>query len=156
MSSTSVKDSNTAENPTHSSGIVISFQLVRTIIMNLKSEFLKSVLLFLLGEGKDPLVLLSVFDLSINFLLKQKEKEDKFMEREKAGDVILEELIEFHQSRINAIYCLICKEEITKDNKIIECDSCNFIFHEQCFRKESTDDKCGGCKNLSAVWVCDK
>ena len=124
--------------------------------MNLKSEFLKSILLFLFGEGKDPLVLLSVFDLSTNFLLKQKEEEDKFMEREKAGDVTLEELIEFHQSRINAIYCLICKEEITKDNKIIECDSCNFIFHAQCFRKESTDDKCGGCKNLSAVCACDK
>jgi len=124
--------------------------------MNIKSEFLKSILLFLFGEGKDPLVLLSVFDLSTNFLLKQKEEEDKFMEREKAGDVTLEELIEFHQSRINAIYCLICKEEITKDNKIIECDSCNFIFHAQCFRKESTDDKCGGCKNLSAVCACDK
>ena len=151
MSSTSVKDSNTAENPTHSSGIVISFQFVCTMVMSIKSEFLKSILLFLLGEGKDPLVLLSVFDFSANFLLKQKAEEDKFMERVKAGDVSLEELIEFHQSRINAIYCLSCKEEITKDNKIIECDSCKYIFHAQCFRKESTNDKCRACKILSTV-----
>ena len=151
MSSTSVEGSNRAENPAHSSGIVISFQLVCSIIMSLKSEFLKSILLFFLGESKDPLVLLSVFDLSAKFLLKQKAEEDEFMEREKAGDVTLEELIEFRQSRINAIYCLICIEEIAKDNKIIECDSCKLIYHEQCFRKEGTDDKCGACNKLSAV-----
>ena len=151
MSSTSVEGSNPTENPGHSSGIVIYFQLVCTIIMSLKSEFLKSILLLFLGESKDPLVLLSSFNLSVKFLLKQKAEEDEFMEREKAGDVTLEELIEFRQSRINAIYCLICIEEITKDNKIIECDSCKLIYHEQCFRKESTGDKCGACNKLSAV-----
>ena len=150
MSSTDVKDSNPAENPTHS--LVITAQLVFNIIMSLKSEFLRDILLLLLDNNEDNLSLTALFLRSIKLLVKQKEEEDEFKERVKAGDVTLGELIEFRESQIHADYCLICLEKINKDNKICQCDSCMLVYHEQCFRKQSTGDICGGCQNIAPVF----
>ena len=145
MSSTDVKDSNPAENPTHS--LVITTQLVSNIIMSLKSEFLRDVLLLLLDNNEDNLSLTALFLRSIQLLVKQKEEEDEFKERVKAGDVTLGELIEFRESQIHANYCLICLEKINKDNKTCQCACCMFAFHEQCFRNQNTGDKCPACRN---------
>ena len=145
MSSTDVKDSNPAENPTHS--LVITTQLVSNIIMSLKSEFLRDVLLLLLDNNEDNLSLTALFLRSIQLLVKQKEEEDEFKERVKAGDVTLGELIEFRESQIHAEYCLICLEKINKDNKTCQCACCMFAFHEQCFRNQNTGDKCPACRN---------
>ena len=92
MSSTDVKDSNPAENPAHSSSLVITFQLVFNIIMSLKSEILRDTLLLLLENGEDQLSLVAIFLQSIKCLSEQKDEEDKFMERVKAGGVTLGEL----------------------------------------------------------------
>ena len=146
MSSTDVKDSNPAENPAHSSSLVITFQLVFNIIMSLKSEILRNTLLLLLENGEDQLSLVAIFLQSIKCLSEQKDEEDKFMERVKAGGVTLGELIEFRESQMKANYCLICLKKINKDNIICQCSSCMFVFHDQCFKKDSTDDKCGACK----------
>ena len=150
MSSTDVKDSNPAKNPTHS--LVITAQLVFNIIMSHKNEFLRDILLFLLENNEDQLSLMALFLRSIKLVVKQKNEEDEFNERVKAGDVTFGELIEFRESQIHANYCLICLEKINKDNKICQCVSCKYVYHEQCFRKQSTDDKCEGCKKISAVF----
>ena len=84
--------------------------------MSLKSEFLRAILMLLLGDGENQLCLIRAFDLSIKFLSKQKLEEDAFSERVKSGNVTLGELIEFQQSRVNSIYCLSCLEEIKKDS----------------------------------------
>ena len=151
MSSTDVKDSNPAENPAHSSSLVITAQLVFNIIMSLKNEFLRDILLLLLEENEDHLSLAALFLRSIKLLVKQKNEEDEFKERVKAGEVTLGELIEFRESQIHANYCLICFEKINKDNKICQCFSCMFVFHEQCFRKQNTGEKCEACKEISAT-----
>ena len=151
MSSNNVEDSKPAENPAQSSSLVITTQLVFNIIMSLKSEFLRDMLLLVLEHIEDQLSLAALFLQSIKFLEKQMKEEDEFKERVKAGDVTLGELIEFRESQIHANYCLICLEKINKDNKICQCASCMFVFHEECFRKQNTDDTCEECKKISAI-----
>ena len=139
MSSNNVEDSKPAENPAQSSSLVITTQLVFNIIMSLKSEFLRDM------------SLAALFLQSIKFLEKQMKEEDEFKERVKAGDVTLGELIEFRENQIYANYCLICLEKMNKDSKICQCASCMFVFHEECFRKQNTDDTCEECKKISAI-----
>ena len=67
MSSIHVNDSNLTQNPAHSSSIVLSFQLVFTIIMTLKRVFLREIFLLLLGNDEDKLSLITAFNLSIKF-----------------------------------------------------------------------------------------
>ena len=147
MSSTNVKDSNPAENPGHSSCFVITAELVYSIIMSLKCEFLRDILLLLLEDNRDQWSLLSLFIRSIKSLESQKKEEDEFIERAKTRNVTLGEVIEFHESQVHAIYCLICLEKINKDNKTCQCACCMFAFHEQCFRNQNTGDKCPACRN---------
>ena len=150
MSSTDVKDSNPAKNPTHS--LVITAKLVFNIIMSLKNEFLRDTLLLLLENNEDQLTLIGLFLRAIKLVVKQKNEEDEFKERVKAGDVTLGELIEFRENQIHANYCLDCFEKINKDNKICKCASCMLVFHKKCFRKQNTDGICRACKKNSAVF----
>ena len=151
MSSTNVKDSNPTENPGHSSRLVITAELVYSIIMTLKGEFLRDILLFLLENNRDQLSLVALFLRSIKLLERQKKEEDEFNEKLKKGDVTLGEIIEFRESQVHADYCLICLEKINKDSKICQCASCMFVFHEECFRKQNTDGICEECKKISAI-----
>ena len=147
MSSTNVKDSNPTENPGHSSCFVITAEMVYSIIMSLKCEFLRDILLLLLENNRDQLSLVALFLRSIKLLERQKKEEDEFNEKLKKGDVTLGEIIEFRESQVHADYCLICLEKINKDNKTCQCACCMFAFHEQCFRNQNTGDKCPACRN---------
>ena len=94
MSSTNVKDSNPTENPGHSSRLVITAELVYSIIKSLKGEFLRDILLLLLENNRDQLSLVALFLRSIKLLERQKKEEDEFNEKLKKGDVTLGEIIE--------------------------------------------------------------
>ena len=100
MSSTNVKDSNPTENQGHSSRLVITAELVYSIIMSLKGEFLRDILLLLLENNRDQLSLVALFLRSIKLLERQKKEEDEFNEKLKKGDVTLGEIIEFRESKI--------------------------------------------------------
>ena len=147
MSATNFENSDPAQNSSASPDFVPSFELTLKLIKALKNNHLREIFLILLGKGEDMFRLLVATDLSLKFLLIQKEEDDEFSERVKKGEITYGEYVKFQDEQINAIYCPICLGKIKKDDKIFLC-GCRIIFHEKCFREEDgSEDKCRSGRN---------
>ena len=137
---------NTNEPPIYPN-IDLSFEQVYDIIMSLKNFFLRETFLEILGNGEDKNRLNCAGILGIQFLLKQQKEADEFTEKLNRGEVTVGELAYFCEHRKFAIYCLLCLEEIEKDNKVTKCIECGNIFHEKCFNEEfNFGGKCLACE----------
>ena len=127
--------------------ISLSFEDVHDIIMKIENNFLREILLLVLGEDDEPEKVFTIAKFSIHLLLKQQNEVDEFWERIQRGEVTIRELELFCLNRWHSIYCVVCFEKINNTDKVVECSSCKLCFHEQCF-KEGGDfgDKCIACK----------
>ena len=127
-----------------------SFEDTYDNIMSIKNNFLRELVLESLGDGEDQEKVNSAFKFSTLLLLKQKKEADEFWERIKRGEATVGDLCEFCENRWHSIYCLICLEQIRKEDKVIKCSSCGFDFHEQCFKEgDNSGDVCKVCKNIN-------
>ena len=128
-----------------------SVQNIVNTIMRIKNYFLQEFLLcllFIIGAQAIPDGLYFVDFLANCFLLKELKDEVEFQERIQRGEVTPQELIEFYVNTRCSIHCLSCFREIKKEDKVIECSSCELAFHENCFKKENNPgDKCYFCIN---------
>ena len=123
-----------------------SFELVHDTIICLKNNFLREILLDVLGDGEDKSLIECVGTLAMHFLTKQKKESDEFWEKVKRAEVTVEEHFEFQYNRYNSVYCLVCLEEIKKNDETIKCNTCETLFHEECFQEgDNFEDSCIVC-----------
>ena len=123
-----------------------SFELVHDTIICLKNNFLREILLDVLGDGEDKSLIECVGTIAMHFLSKQKKESNEFWEKVKRAEVTVEEHFEFQYNRYNSVYCLVCLEEIKKNDETIKCNSCEALFHEECFQEgDNFEDSCIVC-----------
>ena len=113
-----------------------SFELVHDTIICLKNNFLREILLDVLGDGEDKSLIECVGTLAMHFLTKQKKESDEFWEKVKRAEVTVEEHFEFQYNRYNSVYCLVCLEEIKKMMKLLNVILAKLCFMKNVFKKE--------------------
>ena len=119
-----------------------SFDLVYNSIMCLKNNYLRELILEILGNGEDKSKLVCAANLGLHFLDKQKKEEDEFWEKINRSEATVGDLFEFQNYRYNAIYCVLCLEVIKKDDKVFKCGVCETLFHERCIKSKNDCEVC--------------
>ena len=119
-----------------------SFDLTYNAIMCLKNNYLRELILEILGNGEDKSKLVCAANLGLHFLDKQKKEEDEFLEKINRSEATVGDLFEFQNYRYNAIYCVLCLEVIKKDDKVFKCGVCETLFHERCIKSKNDCEVC--------------